>query len=287
MRASFLLCLALTVACQDTTQYSVGVTAGETIALEADPIEHDWAATFERIAVVGASSSAGFGVVSPGGAAARLSDCLHAAIGQNNTIVLDEASEFLFLNPETLGAIQIKKAAGADPTLLVAVDFLFWFFYGDGDTTAERLARLETGLAHLEAFDCPVVVGDLPYMIEAAGGMIPWSMMPDAEGFQPANARIHAWVAAHPNVTLVSLDATHKLLNAGGTYSRGSFEWDTRARGALLQADHLHPNLAGTAAMAIEILNALAIHESATLENVAQGTLEGLVSKVDAELNRY
>ena len=56
MRASFLLCLALTVACQDTTQYSVGVTAGETIALEADPIEHDWAATLERIAVVGASS---------------------------------------------------------------------------------------------------------------------------------------------------------------------------------------------------------------------------------------
>lgn len=287
MRPSILLCLVLTVACQDSTPYSADVVAGETVVLAPEPAAPEWAALFERIAVVGASSSAGFGVVSPGGAPARLSDCLHAAITTDNTIVFDGASELLFMAPEALGASQAQAALAKDPTLLVAVDFLFWYFYGNGTTTADRLARLETGFSLLESFDCPVIVGDLPYMIEAAGGMIPWSMMPDAEGFAPANARIHAWVDAHPNVTLVSLDATHKLLKSGGTYTRGSFEWDTQARGTLLQADHLHPNLAGTAAMAVEILHALAQHESATLESVAQGTLEGLVSKVDEEVNRF
>jgi len=193
----------------------------------------------------------------------------------------------MFLNAEAIGGVQVQRALEVDPTLVVGVDFLFWYFYGDGKTTAGRLARLEGGLAELERFDCKVVVGDLPYMVKAAGGMIPWPMMPDAEGFAPANARIIEWAAARDNVVLVSLAEVHGQLDAGEAYARGTFTWDPDTDGRLLQLDELHPNMPGTGALAIEILAALAAHENATLESVARGTLEELVAEVDAVLNAF
>lgn len=252
-----------------------------------EPEVFDWAPLLERIVLVGSSSTAGFGVMSAGGAGARLADFIDAAIDPEHRVALDEGDAMLFLNPEPLGALQIQRAHAADPTLLVAIDFPFWFFYGQGASTAERLERLEGGLELLDGFTCDIVVGDLPYMIKAAGGMIPWSMMPDEEGFAPANARIAEWAAARDNVTLVSLDAVHQKLETGGVYSMGSFTWDAERQGPLLQPDELHPNMAGTAAMAVEILAALAQTKGATLESVARGTLEELVAEVDAAVNAY
>lgn len=259
--------------------------AGAAIAPPAP--DHDWGTTFERIAVVGSSSTAGFQVQTPGGAAARLADFLDAALEPEHTIAYDGGDLMMFLNPEALGGVQIQRALAADPTLLVGVDFLFWYFYGEGETTADRLERLEGGLAELARFDCTVVVGDLPYMIKAAGGMIPWAMMPDAEGFAPANARINEWAAARDNVVLVSLAKVHGQLDAGEAYARGSFVWDPATDGRLLQLDELHPNMPGTGALAIEILAALAMHEGATLESVARGTLEELVDEVNRTLNAF
>lgn len=279
--------LVLAAACQQTHIVPEPTAPAPEVAPLAQTAAYDWGQTFERIAVVGASSTAGFGLVSDGGAKARLSDFLNAAIEPEHAIVYDGGSELLFLNPEGLGTAQIAAAEAVGPTLLVGIDFLFWFFYGDGATTADRLARLEGGLALLERFDCPIVVGDLPYMIKAAGGMIPWSMMPDAEGFAPANARITEWAAAHDNVTLVALDAVHEQLESGGRYTSGSFAWDPAKQGPLLQGDALHPNMPGTGALAVEILAALAAHKKATLESVAGGTLEELVSEVDAKLNAF
>ena len=59
-----------------------------------------------------------------------------------------------FVQPEAAGRYQIEQALKAKPTLLVGIDFLFWFCYGDGSTDKDRLQRFEKGLKLLESVEC-------------------------------------------------------------------------------------------------------------------------------------
>jgi len=236
---------------------------------------------FARIAVLGASGSAGFGLEIETGTPARLADFLDQALLVPHELVADGATELFFLDPEGYGSRTVVEALGSRPSLVVAPDFLFWFFYGRGPTAEARRARLEIGLTLLSAFECPLVVGDIPDMREAAGGMIPFASMPPADSFAGANARIRAWAAERENVTVVPLVAMNEALASGQAYTIGDLVWDPSVLGDLLQADHLHPNLAGTALMTLEILEHLAADHDATLVGVARSNPEELVDAVD------
>jgi hypothetical protein len=247
---------------------------------EAAPPALD-SALFERIAIIGASSSAGFNLQLETGIPTRLADFLDQALLVPHEVVYDGATELLFLAPEKMGGKMVEDALGANPTLLVAPDFLFWFFYGSGSNTEARRARLEGGLALLESFDCPVVIGDLPYMKEAAGGMIPYASMPAGDSFAGANERIRAWAAEHDNVAITPFVELNQRLKSGEPYTIGAFTWDPAELGSLLQDDHLHPNMAGTAMLTLEVLGSLATLEGATLDGVAERDPEELTDRVD------
>jgi len=237
--------------------------------------------TFERIAIIGASSSAGFNLQLETGVPTRLADYINEALHVPHEVVFDGATELLFLDPEGMGAKMASDALEATPTVLIAPDFLFWFFYGAGPTTEARRARLETGLALLEPFTCKLVIGDLPYMQGAAGGMIPLSSMPRGDSFEAANARIYAWAAAHPNVAVTPFVAVNKTLQSGARYVLGDFTWDQDELGGLLQADQLHPNLAGTAILCLEVLYSLTQLDKTALIDVSMVDPEELVDAVD------
>lgn len=238
---------------------------------------------YDRIAVVGASVSDGFGVVvgdevadgdpaaskstvKSAPASVNLSDVLRASVPTSPApIVHHYASGFFFSNPGSVGKSEIDRALGTKPTLVLAVDFLFWYVYGtvavDGEVMqdeAARVANLEAGLAQLDrvlATGVPVIIGDLPDMRDAIGRMLSKNQVPAPETLEAANARITAWVATRPAVKLMQLRTLLAALKAGGALTVAGRAWDPTKLGALLQNDQLHPTFAGTVIIAAGLID--------------------------------
>jgi len=217
---------------------------------------------WQRVVVIGASASAGFVLSEPFGGTnttkCKLDYYLDAAIAAPHTPVKNLATALLFLNPEAFGPLQIEAATNDRPTLVVGVDFLFWFCYGEGRTDAARARRFEAGLKLLEQVPCPLIVGDIPDAAFATNtGIISPAQVPSETARHAANRRLLAWAVAHPGVVIVPLEkymaatmANQAVTIRGRTVPAGK----TRA---LLQPDQLHPNPRGAAVLALEILDAL------------------------------
>jgi len=211
--------------------------------------------------MVGASASAGFTEAEPLGGPTtpqlRLSGYVDAALLIAHGPVQNLAHAMFFVEPEAAGRYQIDQALKAEPTLVVGIDFLFWFCYGDGRTDQERLQRLEKGLKLLEAIPCLLVLGDIPDASAAANGILRADEIPSREAMAAANRRLKKWAAEHRHVILVSLSefmrtalANRALTIHGHTLPEGK----TRV---LLQDDKLHPSPRGCAVLALLILDAV------------------------------
>src|SRR5207247_465117 len=137
-----------------------------------------------RIVMVGASASAGFTESEPLGGPKtpqyRLSRYLDAALLAAHEPVQNLANSMFFIQPEAAGRYQIDQALKARPTLVVGIDFLFWFCYGEDPTDKDRLQRFEKGLKLLEAVQCPLILGDIPDASGASNDMLPADQVPSA-----------------------------------------------------------------------------------------------------------
>ena len=249
-------------------------------------------ALLERVVVLGASGSAGFGV------SGSMADALRATFVDDPGSLRDESSSLFFLDPLANGANAVERARAADPTLVVAADFLFWFAYGlvnaEGKPLAsdeERPALFEKGLALLAEFTCPVVVGDLPDCSRAIGTMLLEAQVPAPATLAALNARLAEWAKERPKVVVLPLAASVERLFAAASPARASARrspdgeaapaelelggWTYPAREAaalLFQPDELHPTLEGLALIA---------HQA------ARGLLErGLVEPAAVRLER-
>jgi hypothetical protein len=203
----------------------------------------------DRVAVIGASASRGFG--SPLG----LADALEVAIVGGRATVLDASDSRLFTDPERRGAALVERALGARPTLVVAVDYLFWFGYGFASGEEDRDRRLERGLRLLERFDCELVLGLLPDMSPAVGRALMARQVPSASHLAALNRRIGDWAAARSKVHLLALDRLMIDL-----HERRAIEIGDRrvpAGQALLQRDQLHPTPQGLAVLAALVFDTL------------------------------
>jgi hypothetical protein len=218
-----------------------------------------------RIAVIGASASAGFGVIEEIGTsddavrfkAVSLGDLIITAGRDQEIVVLDLASGSFFTRPERFGTASMKRVESWNPDLVVAIDFLFWFVYGSSGRTAEtradedpRLTRLETGLALLAELKVPLIIGEIPDMSAAIGGMLSRAQVPSSATMKAANTRIHEWAAARPGTAVVPLFELTTMLRSGDAFTIGDVRWDPNADGlALILPDKLHPSLDGLVAM--------------------------------------
>src|SRR5450756_1706416 len=118
-----------------------------------------------RVVVIGASASGGFVLSEPFGGTNTTNCKLHyyldAAIATPHAPVKNFGSAMFFLSPDAMAVQEVEAATNMHPTLVVAVDFLFWFCYGDQDSDAARARHFEYGLKLLEQIPCPVIVGDI------------------------------------------------------------------------------------------------------------------------------
>jgi hypothetical protein len=251
----------------------------------------DSSAPIARITTIGASATAGFGVNYwrfEGERKVRdstnLAKILRAATN-DRVVVSNLGTGQFFMNPEGLGTMLVERVLRKPPDLVVAIDFLFWFTYGTVGPGArpmrthdERLAMLEHGLALLDrlvADGVPLVVGDIPDMSKAGGGILLQSQVPDEETRLAANRRIAAWRADRPDVRFVSLDRLHHLLQGAEPIEIAGTRVPDSDRPFLLQRDRLHPTVGGLAIIAADLLTTL-----------AEDALTGVVIRDDCQVSK-
>ena len=150
-----------------------------------------------------------------------------------------------------------NTCAGAIATLVVAVDYQFWFGYGtrgkNGNRVrgaADRVAFLDVGLELLDRIDAPIVLGDFPDMSDAVGrGMLSAPQQPNTVGLEQLNARLYEWASSRERVTVVPLAAIVEKMRTGDAFTVGRHRWPANAIERVLQDDRLHPTTEGLGAL--------------------------------------
>jgi hypothetical protein len=226
-------------------------------------------------AVMGASVSAGCECSLPGFRVAGLLEPHgHATFSSVLGAVTDgpspmgEGDTMFFTNPDVIAQSQTDAAKAMNPKILFAVDFLFWHAYGDGVDAAGRLKRLEDGLARLDSFTCPIVIGDLPDMSHTF--LISKSQFPGKEGLDKLNARLYEWASKHPKVVVVPLRDTVAKAIQSQSVSFGGRNFDGPAARTLLTPSGLHVTPDGLIALSHQSLNQL--KEKGLIGNVVWDT---------------
>lgn len=206
---------------------------------------------FERIAVIGASASAGFHIGHTLGVDVPLAAVIDRMVAVPHERVVDLSDDMLFLRRSEGGKQQVEQALAHDPTLVVAVDFLFWFSYGGTMSSDIRAEWLEEGFDLLDRFECPVLTSEIPYMPEAVEtGMISAFQLPQQDVLDGLNARVREWAASKPNVVLVPMREYVERLKQGEPFESAGVEWGQKDLKRMLQEDRLHPTLDGLTALA-------------------------------------
>jgi hypothetical protein len=213
----------------------------------------------ERVAVVGASLSDGFG------SGTKLALALEEVIRRPHRPIVDASSSLFFMRPMETGTELLGKALEGKPTLVVAIDFLFWFGYGavgpEGKpmgSEEDRLVLLEEGLKLLEKVEAPLILGDFPDMSDAIGGILSAGQVPKAETLAALNRRVGEWSKKRANVILVPLARHIVEIRGDKAVKVGKWEWPAGQSARLLQDDKLHPTAEGLVAvcgMIVEGLN--------------------------------
>ncbi len=232
--------------------------AGDTTATTAARVP-----VLQRVAIVGASMSAGFGLDPEANpmmgqeSGLQLAQIVEASIVGPHEPVRNGATMMFFTAPEPTAKRALAEAKAAKPTLLVALDYLFWMGYGPG-SEAKREDRVKSALAMLEPFTCPILLSDLPDFNASLPDpmMLPKESIPPAEVIVKLNKQIREWAKDRKNVVVVpqgemlrKLIADEEIKAGGNTFEKGS-----RAR--LLQKDGLHTTLDGTCAIWVSAIDA-------------------------------
>jgi|JI10StandDraft_1071094.scaffolds.fasta_scaffold03614_8 hypothetical protein len=190
---------------------------------------------FDRVAVLGASVSAGL-------AAPPVATSIKAGLPAD-AAVLDVASVLFFQDPFANGRAQVDAALAHRPTVVVALDFLFWFAYADA-SPAERRARLDAGLALLAPLPGTLLVGDLPDMRNANPRVLGPAAVPSPDELAALDDQIRRWAAARPHTLVLPLAAWTAPLVTGADIELAPGE-QVPARD-LMFFDGLHANALGT-----------------------------------------
>jgi hypothetical protein len=201
------------------------------------PVEVGPALAVERIAIVGASVSAGFGGT-PFGDAFRQATKRCSSGPRCTAAVESWANIMLFRDPVGETKLQLGKAIELRATTVIALDLLFWHVYNVRDVEP-ALAELDK----LYATGAWIVLGDVPLITTASEMLLPKEAIPSQAVLDAANQRIATW-AKRERVLLVPLGEWTAPLRAGGEIEIAPGEKVPAA--SLMSIDGLHANALGT-----------------------------------------
>jgi hypothetical protein len=162
----------------------------------------------------------------------------------------------VFLDSDMALRDQAKAAAAWRPSVVIAVDWLFWPVHQAislelpaEERAARRLASVDAALADLDAFSCPIVIGDVPEMRRAVGGLLRTEHDPGAAVRAQANERLAAWASARPNRFVLAVSALANAVNRGAPIEVAGFAYGPGDALRLVQRDGLHATPEGLAVL--------------------------------------
>jgi hypothetical protein len=243
--------------------------AGASFAFDTPPVNPTSVPSLDRIAVIGASLSAGFGMDgNPDQMATsklRFAHVIDASLLVPHQPIEDRATAMFFLTPDGTAKTALRRMRSFKPTTIVALDYLFWFGYGEketpshdpkeraGEIEAKRVVDLDAALKDLSEFTCTIVLGDLPDMRAATlvrpVPMIFPAQVPAPETLKTLNQHIATFAKEHANVVLVPLAAMTARLQADEEIEVRGNKWPKGSAAVLMQRDHLHPTVEGACAV--------------------------------------
>lgn len=197
---------------------------------------------YDRVVFIGASASSGYKL----GPSINLANVFESRLAVSHYNVSNLAAGNFFTMSTAERSEIVEKALTRRPTLVVALDFLFWFAHGAPPDDASRRAAMDEGLRLLERFSCPVILGDIPD-VSAAVKQVPMLMLvlPRPATRAWANEHIRQWVSERNKTALtllVPLADAVAVQMAGKRLCIGDCEYETTD---LLQDDRLHPTKEG------------------------------------------
>lgn len=217
--------------------------------------------SLERIVVIGASVSRGFTKTEPFGGEKsnllRFDRFIDVAFTVPHGKIVNDANHLFFVSPEKEAGKQLERLARRKPTLVIGIDYLFWFLYGYPEKTGDRLELFDRGLESLSKIKAPLIIGDIPDASASIGHMLARSMVPDDKTRAEANRRLTIWASERPNVAIVSLSAFVQASEANAKIAVGPLSLEAGTTRKLLQADRLHPTQQGCASLALATIATL------------------------------
>ncbi|MEM7518670.1 MAG: hypothetical protein AAF368_17325, partial [Planctomycetota bacterium] len=158
-----------------------------------------------RVAILGASVSAGMGLNKELHADADLAVVLDALI-QSDSVVRGFGDNAFFMAPTAEAMRQIESLAAFEPTQVFAIDLLFWFAYGAHEES-ERLEYFKLGLSVLSKIEAPLLLGDIPDMSGSIQSKSLFSLkasyVPTKETREQMNAHLYQWAEERKNVVII------------------------------------------------------------------------------------
>ena len=222
-------------------------------------LEKTKATSLDRVAVVGASVTAGWGVQTPpikgdfGGYSINMQHIMDAMILVPHEEVAYLGNAMFFTRPDKFGLELIEEISNYEPTLVVAVDYLFWFAYGNIDSPEKRIEKFTRGLSLLNNINAPLIVGNIPDVHKAIGKMLSASQVPTVETINTMNRMLRSWALLHPNATVLDVHGLYKSLLSDTKITMSTYTWPAGSQADLLQPDLLHTTLEGTVAAALAV----------------------------------
>jgi hypothetical protein len=207
---------------------------------------------FAKPPVLGASLSAGYGLRSELDAKVDLGDLLECVLGLEAGSVTRAADLWFFTRPRQLGPQFIEEIRESTPSVVFALDFLFWFPFGPESSEEKRMEELEFGLGLLDTLSCPIVVADFPDVTLALEGRGPFGapvvtaeLLPKPETLVALNERLREWAAQRGDVVVTPMAEFARKLRAGEEIRIAENCWPENSLERLVQADLLHPTSEG------------------------------------------
>ena len=235
--------------------------------LPAQNISADDCKVLDRIAITGASVTAGMGLKTPpissdlGGYPMNFQHVVEGMLEIEPEAIGFFADVMFFRSSRKNATEYVQKIVEFKPTIVFGIDFLFWFGYGmapdDVDEDEYRMEKLNFGLDLLELIDAPIIVGDLPDMHAAIGYMLRDGQVPSVPTISKLNERIHKWAEEHKNVQVISVYELGKHILGNEEFTILEHTWPAGSRARLMQGDLLHTTLEGTTAAALLVIDAI------------------------------
>ena len=223
----------------------------------------------DRVVVTGASVTAGYGVTTPpiagdlGAYQVTMQHIMEGMITSEHEEVMIFGDLMFFQHSKENATAYIEQIKEYKPSLVIGVDFLFWFGHGtpptDCDVPTYRMEKLNFALNLLEKLNVPVVIGNLPDVRNAIGKMLSNNQVPSKELLVQMNKRIHSWGTEHENVSIIDVFTLWNKLLHDEEIVLVEHTWPAGSREKLLQKDMLHTTFEGTVAASLLVAEATII----------------------------